>query len=66
MNRVYFGPGETAVVMPGTARCAKQQLAQSREVVFALHDTFAGYRARFRPRPSLKCAAVRRKWNLSG
>ncbi len=25
MNRVYFGPGETAVVMPGTARRAKEE-----------------------------------------
>ena len=33
---------------------------------FALHDTSAGYLARFRPRPSLKSAAVCRKCDLSG
>ena len=27
MNRVYVGSGETAVVMPGTARRAKQERA---------------------------------------
>ncbi len=59
-----LGKSVTPPTTPLLSReAAASSISRSR---FALHDTFAGYRARFRPRPSVKCAAICRKWDLSG